>query len=141
MKTGISNTERVGMSFPQYQYIAPQVLLNAAGDDLDTFRMLSQTFLKITPPMFERLQHAMVAGDDKEIAQACHALRGSTSLIGATRLTAALQAIESAALAGTANGAPAERAGLPQLMESVMQEVLQSIFESQNNFLPAGTTA
>lgn len=77
-----------------YLYIDPSVLFNATGEDLDSFRALSHTFLVIAPPMFERLNTAILVGECKAISHEIHSLKGTTSLVGAVELTDKLLELE-----------------------------------------------
>lgn len=121
------------MRFSQYHHIDPPVLLRAAGDDLDAFRSLSETFLQIAPPMFARLQQALNGTDRKALVQASHALRGTVALVGAHALAALLLAIERPTEAGPEAATPAA-AELSQLMQAVLLEVQASIADSHSNF-------
>ena len=114
-----------------YQQIDPRVLYRAIGEDLDAFRALSQTYLDIAPPLFERLQRALAATDDKAIALESHALRGTTALVGAVRLTALLQDVESQARRGAARPGLAQMAELARLFDVVMHEVRLSMVQFQ----------
>ena len=114
-----------------YQQIDPRVLYCAIGEDLDAFRALSQTFLDIAPPLFERLQRALAGADGQAIALESHSLRGTTALVGAVQLTALLQDVESQARHGAAQLGVAQMAKLARLFGVVMHEVLLSMVQFQ----------
>ena len=114
-----------------YQQIDPRVLYRAIGEDLDAFRALSQTYLDIAPPLFERLQRALAAADDAATALESHSLRGSTALVGAVHLTALLQDIESHARRGAARPGLPQVAELGRLFGLVMHEVRLSMVQFQ----------
>lgn len=115
------------MSAPRYRHIDPRVLMRAVADDLESFRELSRIFVAITPAMFERLQRALAAGAQDEIAQASHALKGNAALVGAAALTGRLQDIESAARGSGAAPAALEPDGLAALFQQALGEVRDSI--------------
>jgi len=83
------------MTQPQYQYINPAVLLDAAGQDMQVFVELTRTFLEIAPPMFERLAKAIEAGNLRVITLESHSLKGTVALIGAHLVASLLEQIES----------------------------------------------
>ena len=66
-----------------YQQIDPRVLYCATGEDVDAFRALSQTYLDIAPPLFERLQRALRAAGGTATVLECQSLRGTTALVDA----------------------------------------------------------
>jgi len=96
------------------------VLMNAAGGDPAAFDMLSQTYLALAPGMHAQLQAALRAQDRAAIANASHALKGCTMLVGAAALSASLQQLESAARGGAA---------LPQLpqLDAQFDAVLDAV--------------
>ena len=83
------------MTQPQFQYINPAVLFDAAGQDTQAFVELTRTFLEIAPPMFERLAKAIEAGNLPVITLESHSLKGTVALIGAHQATSLLELIES----------------------------------------------
>lgn len=105
-----------------YQVIDPAVLMQLAGDR-DTFRTLSQTFSEHAPGVFQRLEAALRSADHAAIAHESHALKNMTTMIGAQRLSALLQAMETAAR----DNRIAATADLPQQFTDVMAEVNMSI--------------
>ena len=114
-----------------YEQIDPRVLFCAIGEDLDAFRALSQTFLDISPPLFERLQRALAAADCNATALESHSLRGATALVGAVQLTALLQDVESHARRGTVQPGLPQMAELARQFGVVMHEVRLSMVEFQ----------
>ncbi|MES2163747.1 MAG: Hpt domain-containing protein [Pseudomonadota bacterium] len=106
-----------------YRLIAPQVLWQAAGADLDTFRSLSQLFLDLAPARLAALEQALQRGPAGAVAAASHALKGMTLLVGADQLSALLQELERQARAGAA----APPAALADLLQGVMDEVAASM--------------
>lgn len=106
-----------------YRLIAPQVLWQAAGGDLDTFRSLSQLFLDLVPARLAALEQALQRGQAGAVAAASHELKGMTLLVGAGQLSAMLQELERQARAGTA----APPAALGGLFRDVMAEVAASM--------------
>lgn len=115
---------RRGDPTQHYGAIDPWVLYHAAGEDLETYRILSQTFLDIAPPMFDRLRLALDGGDPGELLRAGHALRGTVSLVGAVALEGVLNELERGARAGEMAPPPP---GLAAMFAQVVQEVLASI--------------
>ena len=112
-----------------YRHTDPRVLFGAIGDDLDGFRALSQTFLDIAPPLCQRLQAAIRAGDSAAALHHAHSLRGSTALVGAAQLSRLLHEVEALAR----RGAPA-LALLPELarlFDAVLHEVGHGILHFQ----------
>lgn len=110
------------MSTATYQAIDPTVLMRLAGDR-STFRVLSQTFMEHAPDLFRQLVDALEHADYLAIGRLSHSLKGMTTLVGADRLTAVLQALELAARAQQ----PAEAAELGQLFVQVLTEVTASV--------------
>tara|TARA_R110001599_G_scaffold64023_3_gene178942 strand:+ start:561991 stop:562377 length:387 start_codon:yes stop_codon:yes gene_type:complete len=82
------------MQANHYQHIDPLVLLKAVAQDQEAFCALSRTFLEITPPMLARLELAVRINDYDAISHETHALKGTTSLVGAIHLTSLIQEIE-----------------------------------------------
>lgn len=107
-----------------YRLIAPQVLWQAAGADLATFRSLSQLFLDLAPARLAQLEQALRHGPAAAVAAASHALKGMTVLVGADQLSALLQDLERQARAGAA---PPPPAALASLLRGVMDEVAASM--------------
>jgi HPt (histidine-containing phosphotransfer) domain-containing protein len=112
-----------------YRHIDPHVLLRAAAGDLATFRALSQTFVAIAPPMLQRLQAALAAGEARALCHESHALKGTVALVGAAALAAALQRLESAAAGGQLGAAAELGDGLAGAFGQVLAEVERSIAE------------
>jgi HPt (histidine-containing phosphotransfer) domain-containing protein len=113
------------MSAPAWQAIDPAVLLAAVGGDAAAFGALSDTFLDIAPGMYRALLLALDRADRRAVAQASHALRGSTVLVGAHALSAILRQLE--ACAGQADGPPlVAPPGLAPGFALVMHEVAAS---------------
>ncbi|MYM82745.1 hypothetical protein GTP44_12345 [Duganella sp. FT50W] len=110
------------MSTATYHAIDPAVLMRLAGDH-DTFRALSQTFMTRAPELFRQLAEALRRHDHAAIGRHSHALKGMTTLVGAARLSARLQALELAAHAQT----PADVHDLDQLFDQVLAEVTASV--------------
>jgi HPt (histidine-containing phosphotransfer) domain-containing protein len=115
-----------GDAMPPYRFIDPLVLLAAVSGDPGAFRQLSEVFLSIGPAAYERLRAALERRDMKEIAQASHALKGSTMLVGAVQLTALLQQIESAARSTALEAFDQHLQELNRQFEGVMAEVSAS---------------
>jgi HPt (histidine-containing phosphotransfer) domain-containing protein len=109
-----------------YRFIDPLVLLTAVSGDPGAFRQLSDVFLSIGPDAYERLHAALGRRDMHEIAQASHALKGSTMLVGAVQLTALLQQIESAARSAALEAFDQHLLELSRQFEGVMAEVSAS---------------
>jgi len=109
-----------------YRFIDPLVLLTAVSGDPGAFRQLSDVFLSIGPDAYERLRGALGRRDMREIAQASHALKGSTMLVGAVQLTALLQQIESAARSAALEAFDQHLLELSRQFEGVMAEVSAS---------------
>ncbi|MBJ7312034.1 Hpt domain-containing protein [Rugamonas sp. CCM 8940] len=124
-----------------YRYIDPQVLLRAAGGDLESFRSLSYTFVAIAPPMLQRLQAGLAAGEARAICYESHALKGTVGLVGAVALVAALQRIESAAGGGQLGVAAGLCDGLVAAFAQVLAEVERSIAEFDGVAVTVGTAA
>lgn len=115
------------MQEPSYHYIAPLVLLQMVQGDLPMFRQLSQTFIEISPPMLAQLETVLQSKNKKNLAQACHALKGATALVGAAQLTTMLADMEKAARVDPASGGPHQIPELKRLFDLTMQEVQSSI--------------
>lgn len=114
----------------QYQHIDPLVLLDAVAQDQDAFRALSGTFLEIAPPMLKRLDQAVHAGDNNAIFHETHALKGTTSLVGAMQLTSLIQEMEKSARLGEGSLAR-YMPELTRLFHLVSEEVKASASSSE----------
>lgn len=110
------------MTTTSYQAIDPAVLMRLAGDR-STFRVLSQTFMEHAPELFRQLVAALQRADYPAIGRLSHSLKGMTTLVGADRLTALLQALELAARTQQ----PAEAPELGGLFMQVLTEVTASV--------------
>ncbi len=121
------------MPHNHYRFIDPRVLLRATADDLDAFRSLSHTFVEIAPPMLERLEAAILAGDRTVTADASHALKGCTVLVGAAQLTHMLDDIERLSRQATRGAVVPPDLELRRLFSMVMQEVRASIAHFQGD--------
>lgn len=100
------------------------ILFEAATRDLVTFRRLSALFLDMLPQMRDRLAQALRENDRQQIARTSHALKGTTGLVGATRLTSMLAEME--ALYASDGGEECSELFLDELwmlMEAAKQEV------------------
>lgn len=111
----------------QYQAINPFVLYGALGEDLESFRSLSRTFLVSAPPMFVRLKEAMLSAQRKAISYESHSLKGTMALVGATQMTALLNDIEELSLRDEPGRTAPTIDELTPLFETVVQEVQDSI--------------
>ena len=125
------------MQTNHYQHIDPLVLLKAVAQDQEAFCALSRTFLEITPPMLARLEQAVRVNDYNAIAHETHALKGTTSLVGAIHLTSLIQEIEKSARQGD-NNLVAFMPALISQFTLVIEDVEASI---QKNNGPADTTS
>lgn len=94
----------------------PQVLWQYADGDSAVFLALGEIFLRTAPDMFGELQAACEASDMAGVRAASHRLRGSTVLLGASRVSGLLAECEVAALAG----------GTPHLLSCM--RTLQALF-------------
>jgi len=119
------------MNPSRYQSIDPAVLLAAVGGDLPSFHEMSQTFLRIAPPMLAKLETAISLGDCAKIAQESHSLKGTTSLVGASKLTGLVQDIELRGKRGETGGFAAVLHEVTQEFSIVMEEVQASILDFQ----------
>lgn len=123
--------EKYQMPQQQYQTIDPFVLFLSVGNDLDAFRDLSKVFLKICPPMLHLLKNSVLENDAKGILHESHALKGTTSLVGAKQLTRLLQEIENLSRKADLDAIVPRISELTRLFSVVMQEVQASILHFQ----------
>ena len=114
----------------QYRTIDPLVLLHAVGNDAGAFRELSQTFLRITPPMLARLEKALAARDSANVVLEAHTLKGTTALVGAACATRLAHEIEALSRGGDADGAARLLPALATEFALVAREVLRSVEHS-----------
>lgn len=110
-----------------YKHIDPGVLLRAVGGDAAACLSLTLTYLDTAPGMHARLQQALQAGEPAAVAHAAHALKGSTTLVGAEQLTGLLQALERRARAGEGKALAAQGPELAELFQAALQEVLATL--------------
>lgn len=73
------------------------MLLQAAGDNKDTFRDLLRLFVAIFPGMVDRLEHFFVAEDVANVVQQAHCVKGCLYLVGAMPSADKVEVIEMAA--------------------------------------------
>lgn len=111
------------MSSTPYEHIDPNFLYVTAGSDLETFRLLAQTFLKIAPPMFARLETAARESDPLRCAAEAHSLRGATCLLAASRLSDLLGQLEVSCRQSAPEMPPVDLPALRSLFDKVTQEV------------------
>ncbi|GAA4029441.1 Hpt domain-containing protein [Actimicrobium antarcticum] len=111
----------------QYQFIDPLFLMQIVADDLDLFCELSTIFINTAPPMFDRLSRAIVKDDSKATRFESHALKGSTSLVGASQLSAMLEEVERQSRLGEQALIGPCLPELTRLFDAVMQEIQASI--------------
>lgn len=119
-----------------FQAIDPLVLMKAVGDDASAFRELSETFLRIAPPMVSRLGQAVAAGDLDSAVMESHSLKSTTALVGAAKLTSLVEALERLARSGDSQGIAAT---LPQLVAEFAL-VMQEVRISEESARPASAT-
>jgi HPt (histidine-containing phosphotransfer) domain-containing protein len=118
---------------PRYQHINPAVLLDAAGQDIPTFLELSATFIDIAPPMYERLHHAVAAGQAADVTLQSHSLKGTVALIGADQLASMLGRIEALSRTASLGEIHALWADLAQVYKETIAEVHLSIRHFQKS--------
>ncbi len=123
----------------RYRHIDPAILWQAIDGDAASFCALSRTFLDDAPPAFALLEQALLQRAGAAIAHQSHALKSMTLLLGAQPLSRRLQEIESAALAGTCDFAPAG-ADLAPLFDLVLQEVRASIADLDGASWPSAAS-
>ena len=120
-----------------YRAIEPQILMKAVGGDPGAFRELSETFLRIAPPMFARLEQASAAADHAAAAMEGHSLKSTTALVGAAQLTRLVETMETFARRHDVHGATMALPLLAAEFVLVMQEVKISM-ECGRNASAAG---
>lgn len=75
----------------------PAVLLQAAGNNRDTFIHLLNTFLRIGPEIIQKMESAFKNKDSHELAKHLHYLKNCINLLGVTEQGAVLGSLESMA--------------------------------------------
>ncbi len=115
------------MHQPLYTCIDPLVLYDEAGRDLAFFVSLSRTFLDIAPPMFDRLERAILADARVTVIHESHSLRGSAALVGARQLSNLLQEMEQLARQNSETSFISHLPELTRLFTLVLREVQLSI--------------
>jgi HPt (histidine-containing phosphotransfer) domain-containing protein len=115
------------MTPQQYTHTDPQVLLQAAGNDVACFLDLSRTFLEIAPPMLTRLNEAVMAANCAGIEHESHSLRGTVLLVGATALAQLLKDMEIEARGGATQNCQHQMSKALSLFRLVEMEVHASI--------------
>lgn len=117
-----------GSPVSSYRLNDPVYLLRELNGDVAAFRDLSNMYLRITPAMLASVQLAVSAAADAGVlASASHALRGATSLMGASALTALLLEFEQQARRGSAWPDTAAMDRLAWLYTAVAIEIGESI--------------
>lgn len=112
------------MDTPAWHAIDPAVLLDAVGGDVGAYRELCDTFIAIAPALYVRLLQALDGADRRAVAHASHALKGSTILVGAHKLSAVLHRLE--LLAAQSDGPLLVPVEMAVCFEQVMLEVAAS---------------
>ncbi len=79
----------------------PELLLETAGGDDSLVSELLAIYLRIVPPMNERLRTAIVAGHTAAMAEEAHSLRSCLAIVGADGLQERCKALENAARRGS----------------------------------------
>lgn len=110
-----------------YRVIDPDVLMKAVGGDPRSFCELSETFLRIAPPMLARLEQAIAAGNHAAAAIEAHSFKSTTSLVGALQLPRLAEGLEMLVQSGDLQGAAALLQSLAAEFTVVMQEVRASM--------------
>lgn len=110
-----------------YRHIDPSKLLATVGGDVAGYRQLAGIFLATTPGIHEQLQQALAGGDCQRTARACHTLKTSVLLVGATELGDMLQALERFAQHDEQAVLPLACAEVARLFSLVEEEVRQSL--------------
>ncbi len=124
-----------------YRLIDPVYLLRELNGDVAAFRNLSRMYLRITPAMLASVQCAVsAAADAGALARASHALRGATSLMGATALTALLLEFEQHARHNSAWPDTAAMDQLAWLFTAVAIEIGESILHFHGERTPECST-
>jgi CheY-like chemotaxis protein/HPt (histidine-containing phosphotransfer) domain-containing protein len=93
------------------QFDASELLRSLGGDHPAALRLVG-LFLETTPPLVERIRHALENRDAATLVHAAHALKGSLTQLVETKSLAAVSELERMARAGTFVGTPAQLAEL-----------------------------
>lgn len=120
------------MHQPPYRHIAPLLLMEAADGDIEVFRDLSRTFLRIAPPMLEQVKKAALAGDLSSALRESHSFKGTAALVGAERLAQMAETIENLSRGGDSSEIVRSLPELAQEFVQVMKEVRDSIDSVQH---------
>jgi HPt (histidine-containing phosphotransfer) domain-containing protein len=91
-------------------------------DEPDIVEDLIRTFVEDSSLRLTRLREAAAAGNGKQVRLEAHAIKGSSSLMGADAVTDVAQAVESAAESGGAAPELIERLG--QLLEDAKRQLI-----------------
>jgi HPt (histidine-containing phosphotransfer) domain-containing protein len=113
----------------RYYAIDPFVLLKAVGEDMDSFRRLSGTFLRIAPSTLARLEETVAANDNAKAALTVHSFKGTAALVGANRLIKIIEAVEYLCKRGDMDSIAALLPALTHEFGTVMLEVQASIID------------
>lgn len=85
-----------------------QQLLDLDDGGLDLLREMCELFRNDTPPRIALLEDALRRDDREEMGDAAHAVKGAASTMGAPRVRAFAQALESGSRTGHFSEAPTE---------------------------------
>jgi len=111
----------------QYQHIDPSTLLDIADNNIEVFLELSATFLEIAPPMFMRLQAAILCGNMAAVTLESHSLKSTVALVGAKATAALLGRVEALSRSAPIDDIKPMLADLSALCAATEAEVRESI--------------
>ena len=101
-----------------------QQLLDLDDGGLDLLREMCELFRSDTPPRIALLEEALRRDDREEMGDAAHAVKGAASTMGAPRVRALAQALETGSRTGNFSEAPAE---LLAKLNTAFAEALQAL--------------
>lgn len=102
--SGFLNTMDADLKSRMAEFLDPgqvEELQNIPGEgELDLFADVAGLFMRTTPELLEKLKGAIEAGDAGAVAKYAHMLKGSSSNLGAFRLSEKSHRLEQNALSG-----------------------------------------
>ena len=98
-----------------------QQLLDLDDGDLGLIKEMFVLFRDDTPPRIAQLEEAIREGNNSQIGDMAHAVKGAASTMGILKVRALAQILESAGRAGTCEGDPA---GLLEQLKAAFAEAL-----------------
>lgn len=115
----------------KFEFIKPEMLLHAAGNNHATFVHLLKTFLRIGPDMLKGVQDAFLQKDAIKLNYQVHSLKNCLSLLGAHEQSQALAMLESQSRKSDFGFDPASFDPVAQQIQTIIHEVADCLAQTE----------